>query len=58
MPLMVSTAQYYGLNPSSLLGFFGVLLVVLIPRMKETFGYEMENYIKETLEECWFHINY
>ena len=52
MPLMVSTARYYGLNPSSLLGFFGVILVVLIPRMKETLGYEMANYITETLEEC------
>ena len=52
MPLMMSTARYYGLNPSSLLGFFGVILVILIPRMKETLGYEMANYITETLEEC------
>jgi hypothetical protein len=51
MPLMVSTAEYYGLNPASFLGFMGLILVLIMPRMKETFGGEMANYIKETLEE-------
>lgn len=50
MPLLVNYSQSNGINPIGLFGFLGIIIAVIITRMRETFGLEMPNYIKETIE--------